>query len=357
MKTYDDKTKDTIESNGRFILSSFNPCDEAIFKASYIVVSDIYCDGKITALFDLIIIGNINAEALEINGRFICIGKCNVRGSIIVQEDILAEEIHASSIEAHDKIIVEEIEVNTIYSNNNIIVGKILTINKLAESAKNILCGETVYGAGKIKANTLITAEPIDMDEGNDAIMTPYIYPSSPKSISEKAISKLDLISKGLTEFEPLGNWYDYLIFLINTIDSENEKHKFTHWIDILAEVENIIKNGTIDSYKNVGLLIWMTEIINSNYFKQWGKIGDLFNELNSHFVYLVHNDTDNIIYIIDNFGEWIDALKILYSFGELIDAAIYNVAYTLLFSNLGLKSKFVFERLNEKGWKTYGKQ
>lgn len=69
MTTYDDKTKGAIASGRRFILPSFKQCDEATFKASYIVASDIKCDGKITALFDLIVMGTIEASEVDVKGR------------------------------------------------------------------------------------------------------------------------------------------------------------------------------------------------------------------------------------------------------------------------------------------------
>ena len=133
MTTFDDKTKGTIESGRRFILPTFNQCDEATFKASYIVTSDVKCDGKITALFDLIVLGSIEAAELDVKGRFICLGKCDVSGTILVQNEIWVNDVRAKNIETNDRIFAQEIDVETIIANGSIVVGKILAVEKLAK--------------------------------------------------------------------------------------------------------------------------------------------------------------------------------------------------------------------------------
>jgi hypothetical protein len=98
MTIYDDKSKGVIESGGRFILPVFIPCDEVTFKASYIVTSNVKCNGKITALFDLVALGDMDAAELDVKGRFVCLGNCNISGSMVVQNEIWANDLHATSI-------------------------------------------------------------------------------------------------------------------------------------------------------------------------------------------------------------------------------------------------------------------
>lgn len=353
MSTYDDKTKGIIESKGRFILPVFKPCDEATFKASYIVASNVKCNGKITALFDLTVLGNLEAAELDVKGRFICTGKCAVSGAVIVQNDIWAEDIRADSIETHDRIIVQEIDAGTVNADGNIVAGKILAVEKLAHSAKNILCGETVYGSGKVAANAVITGEPIDLDEGAEAVIAPYSYAPTAVAPVSAAASAVDLISQGTTEFAPKGNWAAYLDLLAKSAVYEEDKLKFERWSGILSEAESLIRKG-IERCKNVGLLIWVVEIASSDYFVDWSMTGSLLAALNRHFAKLVQSDKSSVVCSIKSYGEWLQALKVLHQFAESMDNAVYDVAFELLVSNLGLKAKFVSERLNEKGWKAH---
>ncbi len=355
MRTYDDKTKGISESNGRFILPVFTPCDEAIFKASYIIASNIKCNGKITALFDMTVLGNLEAAELEVKGRFICTGKCEVSGAIIVQNDIWVEDIRAKSIETHDRIIAQEIGTSTLNADGNIIVGKILAVEKLAKSAKNILCGETAYGAGEVAANVVITGEPIDLDKGLEAVIANrYLHAPTTTASASTVVPTVDIISQKTTELIKTGNWFAYLELLTKSAICEEDMLKFKRWSEILSEADNIIRNG-IDRCKNVGILIWVTEIAKSNYFVDWSTTDMLFDALNIHFAKLVQSDKSNITCLIKNFREWLQALYVLNRFGKSMDTAVRDLAFELIYSNLGLKAKFVSDRLNEKRWTVHG--
>jgi len=359
MSTYDNKTKGISESNGRFILPVFKPCDEATFKASYIVASNVKCNGKITALFDLTVLGNLEATELDVKGRFICTGKCVVDGAVIVQNDIWAEDIRAESIEAHDRIMAQEIDAGTVNADGSIIAGKILAVEKLAQSAKNILCGETAYGSGKVAANTIITGEPLDLDDGEEAIVSPSIYkPSSVQTQSivpsSKVPNPVDLIKYGETEYAPLGNFRGYLDFLISVAYDDETKEKYARWRVVLEEAERVCQSS-IKGYSNIALVIWLTEITTSSYFKNWDKIIDLFDTFEKHFKDLVEEAGDFVTCSIDSYSDWLEALSILSRLGALIEGTVSRKAFELVVSNLGLKAKFVSDRLNEKGWQANG--
>ena len=359
MTTYDDKSKDALESGRRFILPVFKHCDEATFKASYIVASDVKCDGKITALFDLIVLGSIEAAEIDVKGRFVCLGKCEVSGTILVQNDIWVNDVRAKNIETNDMIFAQEIDVETIIADGSIIVGKILAVEKLAKSDKNIMCGETAYGSGKVSANTIITGEPLDLDDGKEAIVSPSIYKPraanrQPVAASSKAANPVDLITHGETEFAPHGNFRGYLDFLISVAYDDESKDKYTRWRAVLVEAEKIRLSG-IGKYSNISLVIWLTEIATSSYFKNWDMITDLFDSFEKHFKTLVEDSGGIVTCSIDSYSDWLDALSILSRFGALVEGNVARIAFELVVSNLGIKAKFVSDRLNEKGWQANG--
>jgi hypothetical protein len=359
MTTYDDKTNGAIESGRNFILPDFTPCDEVTFKASYVIASDIKCVGKIIALFDLVVLGSLEASEVDIKGRFVCLGNCKVSGSIIVQNEIWVNNIQAEKIEVHERIVAEEIEGSTIFADGSILVGKILAVKKFAFSHKNIICGETAYGAGRIAANTVITGEPLDLDNGVEAIISPSTYiPNITQSelpAIEVATETTTLISYGEMEYAPLGDFRGYLDFLISASCDNDEKVKFNRWKNTLNEAETTLQSG-IDSYINVAILIWLTEIVASDYFKNWKKIFELFDAFENHFKKVVHTDKNAIKCFIESYNEWLGALTILNRYGALIDNTVYDVVFEMVVSNLGIKAKFISERFNEKGWKIHVK-
>jgi hypothetical protein len=359
MTTYDDKTKDIVASGGRFVLPLCKEYDDVIFKASYIVVPNIKCKGKITALFDLIVLGDIEAKEIDIKGRFVCLGNCTVSGSVVVQNEIWANDLCASNIESHDRIVAQEIDGGTIIADGSIVVGKILAVEKLAKTEKNILCGETAYGAGKVAANTIITGEPIDLDDGEDAVESPNLYrPVASQQQPAQAVAAptepMDLIAYGELKYASSGDFMEYLDFLISNFCDKESKVKFEHWKEVLSKAQAVRQSG-IDEHSDIVVIIWLAEITWSDYFKNWEAVNDIFDAFEGHFKWLLARDKDAIGCEIDCYGKWLDALSILCRFGALIDRDVYNFAFELVVSNLGLKAKFVTERLNEKGWEVHG--
>lgn len=359
MTTYDDKTTGIVASGGRFILPLCKEYDDLTFKASYIVVPNIKCKGKITALFDLIALGDVDAKEIDVKGRFVCLGKCTVSGSVVVQNEIWANDLRATSIESHDRIVVQEIDGGTITADGNIVVSKILAVEKLAKSEKNILCGETAYGSGKVAANTIITGEPLDLDDGEEAIVSPSVYTPNavlkqPAEASSKASMLVDLIAYGETEYAPLGNFRGYLDLLISVDYDDESRDKHARWRVVLEEAERVCQCG-ISGYSNIALVIWLTDIATSSYFKNWDKITDLLDTFEIHFKNLVEDLDASVICSINSYSEWLEALSILSRVGTLIEQNVTRTAFELLMSNLGLKAKFVTDRLNEKGWQANG--
>jgi len=356
MTTYDNRTQGVIESNGSFILTDFAVCEEIIFKASYIVASDLICDGKISALFDLIVFGNLQAEELDVKGRFVCTGKVEVSGTISVQNDIWADNIKAESIEAHDRIVVQNIDTDNITADGSIVVGNILAVEKIAQSSKNILCGETAYGAGRVIANAIITGEALDLDDGEEAVVSPNKYSPSANqgTLPVSSIKSFgDMIAVGKSEYAPHGNYSGYLELLSSCSCDDNSKVKITRWSTVLGKAEAACLGG-LSGYTDISILIWLAEIVDSAYFKEWDTVKSLFETVKDHFSNLITQDKMNVGCVIESYAEWLQALVILNQHGSVLDKITYNTAFELIISNLGLKAKFVSERLNEKGWEAY---
>ena len=276
MILYDDKAKDAIKARNQLIFPNINESDDVTFKASYIISGDVHCTGKISALFDLIVFGDITAEEIDIKGRFVCMGRCNISGTIIVQNDIWAEDIQAKSVICQDRIVAQSIDADTVIADGNIIVGKTLAIEEQVKTYQNVICGETAYGAGKIIASNILTAEPLDLDDGEEALESPFQYVPKLSNSSTKALSK---------ESVKYAQNNDYSGFLskLMKISDETMKARFAHYCTVLKAVE-IAYPTSIFEFKDAALLIWLIEISNSDYFKDWPKIKEWTESVLSHF-------------------------------------------------------------------------
>ena len=425
MAVYDDKTSGIIKAGDRdncFIISNVKSRTEAIFKASYIVASSLRISGKITALFDLIVLGDVEADDIEVKGKFICIGDCTVENSIIVQDKMFVKQVKAKNIEVHDQITAQEIDVDVIKADGNIIVGQTLATEELAFSEQNILCGETAYGAGQISANSIITVEELDMDDGEDAVVKPNKIVFEGK----KSERNFDYGKKYIDK----NDYESYFSDLLTDCD-DTTKYNIVRWRRVLREIEEIVNKKELDCF-NLGLFLTLTEINFSSYFKGWETISQWWNRLFKHFDSIANGEglgvekkitisdftinqrvrhdkygsgivvkglvnKDNKVQVTirfdkprfdgrtqidfqldlaiksfsleqeskytsdelkeklfiepNEYGEWVAFLSIIETYRNRLSVNLNKTIIDLLYSKIGVKSKFIEDRIKENGW------
>ena len=419
MAVYDDKTSGIIKAGDRdncFIISNVKSRTEAVFKASYIVASSLRISGKITALFDLIVLGDVEADDIEVKGKFICMGDCTVENSIIVQDKMFAKQVKAKNIEVHDQITAQEIDVDVIKADGNIIVGQTLATEELAFSEQNILCGETAYGAGKISANSIITVEELDMDDGVDAVVNPNIIVFEGQNVK----SGFDFGKKHIDKNDYEAYFSDLWVDCDDVM-----QYNIVRWRRALSEVEKIVKGKELECF-DLGLLLTLTEINFSSYFKGWDTISQWWNSLFKHFNSIANGEglgVEKKISMADftinqrvrhdkygtgkvtgtrkasgetmadimfdggktksfkldiaikffslekeskytpeelieklfiapiEYGEWLAFLSIMEMYDNMYSPNLNKILNDLLYSKIGLKTKFIEERIKDNGW------
>ena len=419
MAVYDDKTPGIIKSGNYSMISSVKSRTEAVFKASYIVASGIQVEGKITALFDLIVIGDVVAHDIDVKGKFVCLGNCQVGNSVTVQDKLFVKEIRAKSIEVHDDITAQEIDVDVLRADGNVIVGQTLATEELAYSEQNILCGETAYGAGRISAHAIITGEELDMDDGEDAVVDPNKIVFDDNSGNQKSVNGKKYAEKN--DFESyLGELFD------NCGMDDIKQYTVVRWLRILKKACEVEQQTNFECY-DVGLVLGLTEIRFSEYFSGWETIAkwqkdflEKFNKMANgesvsqetkltvktlsvgqrlvHSTYGIGSIIDikkkdktlvevlfdsgkklsfqmeialkffsradaptaeeiiNKLYIKpEEFEEWANYIQILEVYGHMFSPKLNECAMDLLCSKIGVKSKFVLDRIKENGWSDDG--
>ena len=421
MILYDDKTPDAIKTANQLLFPGIEHADDITFKASYIISGNLRCAGKVSALFDLIVFGDVIAEELDIKGRFVCMGRCSISGTMTVQNDIWAEDIQAASIICHDRIFAQSVDADTVAADGNIIIGKTLAVSQKVQTYRNVICGETAYGSGSIAAASVLTVEPLDLDDGECALESPFQYVPGPGA-SGSAVS---------TESASYAMQNDYSGFLSELMkrSDASAQIRLGRYLSALKAVD-LAYPAAVSEFRDAALLIRMIEISHSDYFKDWPKVKEWTDAVLSHFrkmsektaelhepkpaVKLEKGDTvlhrtygsgvvcalqrtysngkpacvavvsfelygekrfplpDSLKFFsivseqkeasaaaakssiqcnVDSYSEWLSALQSIYTYKEYLGTGLYHTLYDLLLSKLGLKPRFVEERLKEKGW------
>jgi hypothetical protein len=167
-------------------------------------------------------------------------------------------------------------------------------------------------------------------------------------------VSEATTSAYALHDYSVNEDWSGYLDWLIERSIVDSEKEHFLLWKATLSEVDGLIRIG-VDTCRDLTLLIWTASIAASDYFNCWTNIQELYLTINRHFAAMVHADRESVLCPIDSYRELLLALDILNRYGDSMDRTVYGVAFEMLISNFGLKSKFLTERLSEKGWNTNG--
>ena len=413
---FDDKTKGVITKGITLIVPEVDEDEEVFFKASFLVAGDLKCTTKVTALFDLIVMGDIECRDIDVKGKLVCLGNCAVQNSIDVQNELWANDIRAAKVVCHDRIVAQGIDADRVKADGNIVVGKTLAIEDRAETFQKILCGETAFGAGKLVANTIVTAEPLDMDDGEEALENPFVF--KPEGSSSTLFEDLqDFVSDN-----------DYIGYFnaLSAIENDDNREKFSRARRVF-EAMNKAFPERISEFKDITLVLWLTEMIKSDYFLIWPQVSKWLNAMIDHFTNLINgrettlmepkpadtlsegNVVSHIKYgrgivteidvekggkyaniefdehgekkfpipnslqffkiisekagmsgaeirssiecNIQGYDEWIAALTILNTNKVILGEDLYNAIYDRLLSQIGLKTKFIHDRMREKGW------
>lgn len=276
MVAYDDKTKGAIKSGNQILIPCIDTEEDITFKASYVVSNGIVCKGKISALFDLVVLGDVTAEEIDVKGRFVCIGFCTVTGTITVQKDIWCEDLKADSVTCHGRIVAQSLDVETVTSEDSIVIGKTLAVSKKAQTSLNIICGETAYGSGRIAASCILTAEPLDLDDGEEALEEPHQYMPSTSTSGESVLPNI------VAKYENSQDYSSYISDLIKTADGMT-KIRLPFYKSILDDVRAACSTS-ISEITDTSLLIWMLEIAQCSIFTQWDIITEWTNTLLKRF-------------------------------------------------------------------------
>lgn len=354
MILYDEKTTNAIKSANRMLIPTLELSDDVTFKASFVISGDLHCEGKISALFDLIVFGDVTADEIEVKGRFVCMGRCCVSETIVVQNDIWAEDIRAKTMVCHDRITAQSVDADAIAADGTILVGKTLAVTEIAQTHQNVICGETAFGSGRIAASAILTAEPLDLDDGTQALVSPFRY--APQS-------ELDGNAEWSVQSMKYARKNDYAGFLseLMTHADASMKRRLSRYLSSLKAVESSYPAG-ISALTDTALLIWLLEISHSEYFRNWHLIQDWTAALLTHFREIAEENTEQlrepkpaaklpIQCSVDGFPEWLSAMQIMNAQRQTLGETLYNAIYGLLLSKLGLKPKFVEDRLKEMGW------
>ena len=155
LRQYD--SSDTV-IGGKNILKAFKSDDVAIFNESYTIIGNETTAKKISATYDLTIIGDVTVDEIKVNGELIVIGNIsanvlNCDNTFICQGHVDAKKILVGSI------VAKSVKCTEFVCDGNALIETTIDIDESSRTEKTMVACEGIMGAGSFTALNAIANE------------------------------------------------------------------------------------------------------------------------------------------------------------------------------------------------------
>ena len=156
-------TSDTIIGD-KNVLEAFD-CDEVVlFNESYVVIGEETHAKIIRAAYDLIIIGDISASEIQVNGTLTVAGnieakRINCSNSLLCQGSITADNIYIGG-----DMIADSVKCIDFLCDGNAVIRTTIDIDNSSRTEKTMVACEGIIGGGTFAAMNAIANEYFEFD-------------------------------------------------------------------------------------------------------------------------------------------------------------------------------------------------
>ena len=172
------------------VLGAFITGDVVIFNESYIVVGNETSAKKISATYDLTVIGNITIDEIVVNGKLTVLGNISAKRITCENTFICQGHIEADDIYVGADIIADSIKCGKFSCEGNALIKTTIDIDQSMKTEKMLVACEGIMGEGSFSAPNAIAKEYFEF---NGNVQGNIIELESDTFISETGASSVDL--------------------------------------------------------------------------------------------------------------------------------------------------------------------
>ena len=134
-----------------------------MFNESYTVMGRLLKAPSIYACYNLTVIGDIEADELEVTGNLLVTGNIKARSVSCLKALTCSGDIDAEKITGNE-IVAENIKCHTLTCTGNVIVRSVIDVQESIVTDKSVMTGEGILGSGKFSAKNAVAAEYFEFD-------------------------------------------------------------------------------------------------------------------------------------------------------------------------------------------------
>lgn len=324
------------------IAEAIDTRDDILFSESYVIAGAKLCAGKIYANYDLVVVGDLEAIEVEINGDLVVNG--NIKAERVrCQRLTCTGRVHIDSLQCDEDLLAKFVSGNTVQVQGSLLASDTIIIDQKCEVERYVVAGEGISGEGWLSAQSTIVGEYMDFDgivESN-VYEIATMFSSAQKQQDSSSDSGKDFeirLEKMLNEFyETIEPEEQDLILEKISKCAEVQKVSFAELSYLFYEIDRISYLDKIVNLRDY-LLIKYTEKVFPQFLVEYETIEHVYSTL------IKEADASEMDYSADDILQFAMSLKIVTTeFGEETDEYADKI-----FSSIGLKYSFVkkqFER------------
>ncbi len=310
-----------------------------IFNESYVLIGECLKCGDIYASYDLTIVGNLNADRVEIKGQLTVLGDIKVKEISCSKELICDGDIDADEIIAGMDVLADNIQCNELRCSGKVMVKNTIDVSKKLEVEKTAFTGEGIVGGGIFESKHTVVAEYFDFEgevKGNVVeLETNQLYGDSERTYSIEEIQALfdKIIKEKIDEAGRINE--DNLLDCLHNL-SGIDQYRLCDWEILTKKIVDISYSNSISNYRDMLYIIAAKNILPKEILN-YETVIHVFSDVYPSNV----GKIDTMEYKAMNVQELVDSLWIVENFpDELIIPK--EEALEMIFQSIGIRYRTV---------------
>lgn len=276
LRQYD--TSDTV-LGGKNILEAFETDDVVLFNESYTIIGEETTAKKISATYDLTIIGNITVDEIKVNGDLTVIGDISAKvltcaNTLICQGHVDADKIYVGGIVAKSVKCVEFV------CDGNALIETTIDIDESSRTEKTIVACEGIMGAGTFAALNAIANEYFEfsgdiqgkvLELESDSTLSEMTAPVQVGTdLSELSIEEVikQVEDRLKVEYKQCSTLDEDAIIELTKLLGNNSLHTLADYATIFDTLTNISYQDEIDDFGDYLIVVFAKKILPENLYR-----------------------------------------------------------------------------------------
>ena len=344
-----------IVLGGKNILEAFDSSGVVIFNESYTIIGEETMAKKISATYDLTVIGNLIVDEIHVNGDLTIIGNITAEKLICANSFVCRGYVNIRDISV-GSIVAKTVKCNKFVCDGNALIETTIDINESSRTEKTMVAGEGIVGDGDFAALNAIACEyfeffgdiegkvlELDSDTTLSELTTPA--PDTNKiDWSEMPIDECirQFCSRLQEEYERCNTFAEEHLTDFMRALSEGSLAKVGDYVHVFETLIRISYQDDIDDFGDYLYVVWAKKTLPESVYRY---------ETIEHIDYLLLPKAERILEELEfkptSVGHIAQCVRIALDYSDDIPMAL-DAVLDKIFSSIGLRYATVKNILNK---------